>query len=115
MHNRSRRKRRHQSFDDDDDDDGRLEEKSERLVRLEHFFENMLKDNEAKFMQVCMELKTVPRQEPKYLPWTLTFSLPPLFGRRKLQARSRNLRTLFSKFYIFVKCYSIILNENFKP
>jgi hypothetical protein len=52
MHNRSHRKRRHQSFDDDDDDDGQLEEKSERLVRHEHFFKNVLKDNEAKFMQV---------------------------------------------------------------
>ena len=58
MHNRSHHKRHHQSFDDDNDD-GRLEEKSERSVRLEHFFENVLKDNEAKFMQAKTKIPSL--------------------------------------------------------
>ena len=111
LHNRSHRKRRQQSFDDDDDEnDGRLEEGLERGVRQEHFFEKVLKDNEANFMQVRIELKNVPRLETKYLPWILTFSLPPLF------LRSRNLRTILvsmhymSSFSIFLLLYSIKQN-----
>jgi len=85
MHNRSHRKRRHQSFDDDDGDDGRLEEGLERGVRHEHFSESVLKDTEAKFMQVRIELKTVLMARIKIASLDFDIFSPAIIWKKKVK------------------------------
>lgn len=88
MHNRSHCKRHQQSFDDDDDDDDdndcQLQEELERLVRLEHFFENALKDNRAKFMQVRIELKTVLKARAKIASLEFEVFSPTIIRNKKV-------------------------------
>jgi len=74
MPNRSHRRRRHQSF----------EEELERSVRLEHFFENLLKDSEAKFMKVCAELKTALKARTKIASLDLDILSPTIILKKKV-------------------------------